>query len=315
MSNTLISLARSRVAVALFALLLLCGGAVALASCGTNAGLRGAIASIDTAGSSFVLTPRPAAGGPSGVTVTITPQTEFRGALRGFSDLTVGMQVSVQGAAQGGTNTLTATEIEDQREDAAGDKNGAQDGDQFKGTVDSTDAVHAAFGLKLADGTIKTVTTSSQTEFEGTLHRFADLTQGLRVSVKGALRADGSIAAASVEAENENDQDNAEDVEVTGTIDSISAAGSSFVLKLADGTTKTVVTNARTEFDGGFHGFADLKAGMAVEVRGTSQSGGSLLATRVHREDGGGSGDGSGGHDGSGSGGSGGGGDDGSGHH
>jgi len=312
MSNTCVPLARlihRKLAIGLLVALLLCGSILALASCGTSAGLQGTIASLNVAASSFVVTPQQNAAGVTSLTVTVSPQTEFRGSLHSFSDLTVGMLVKLQGSAQTSTATFVATEIEDEHEadDQENQHNGNHEGSQFKGTVDSVDSAHASFVLKLTDGTTKTVTVSAQTEFEGGLHSLTDLAKGTQVSVKGTLQADGSIAASSVDAENENENEpvEANEVELTGTINSLDSAHASFVLKLGDGTTKTVVTNAQTEFDGGFHGFADLKTGMAVEVRGATQTSGSLLATRVHREDSGDDHDGSGGsdgHDGSGSG-------------
>lgn len=317
MSKMLSAMAQSKIAIALFAVLLLCSGA-ALASCSSGGGLRGTIASLDLANTSFVLTPQQNSAGVTSVTVTVNPQTEFRGALHSFSDLKTGMQVSVAGTPQTSTGTLSATEVEDQHDAAddaqqtpQGDQQGdGQDASEFQGTVNSLDTAHTSFELKLADATVKTVSVSAQTEFEGTLHAFAGLTQGERVSVKGTVQADGSIAAASVEAEDENEQDDADETELKGTVSATNTAHSAFALKLADGTTHIITVNAQTEFDGGLHGLSDLKNGMSVEVRGAAQSNGDVLATRVHGEDdaSGSSGDdGHGGHGGDG-------GDDGSGH-
>ncbi len=291
MSNTPATLAhliQRKVAVGLLVALLLCGSILALASCGSSAELHGTITSLNAAASSFVVTPQQNSADVTSLTVTVSPQTEFRGALHRFADLTVGMLVKVQGTAQTSTATFAATEIEDEHE---ADNH---EGTQFKGTVESVDSAHASFVLKFADGTSKTVTVSAQTEFEGGLHSLADLMTGEQVSVKGTLQADGSIAASSVEAENEPVEAN--EVELTGMISSQDSAHASFVLKLADGTTKTIHTNAQTEFDHDINGFADLKTGMVVEVRGTTLTTGSLLATRVRLGDGGDDHGGSGGH-------------------
>jgi Domain of unknown function (DUF5666) len=89
-----------------------------------------------------------------------------------------------------------------------------------------------------------------------------------------------------------------------GTVTSIDSGHSSFKLTLEHGDAISVVVNGQTEFDGDgdFQGFSDLKVGLSVEVKGNSQSNGTIAATRVHREDTG-SGDGSsnGGDNGSGS--------------
>jgi cytochrome c-type biogenesis protein CcmE len=317
--SKLIALVHSRIAVALFAVLFLGGSGMALAACGTNGDLRGTIASIDSVAASFVLTPQQPSGGASSLTVTVSPHTAFRGALHSFADLKTGMLVTVQGAGQSSAATLTADQIEsdDGAQDQQDDHDGTQQRSDFSGTVGAINSSRSSFELKLADGSAKTVVTNAQTEFEGILHSFSDLKTGQQVSLTGNLQADGSISAARVEAENENDVEDANRVELTGTIAAVDATHSSFIIRLPNGAIKVVVTNAQTEFDGGFHGLGDLAKGMTVEVRGTTQPDGSLLASRVHREDGGDGSSGDGGTS-SGSGGSdqsGHGTDDGGGHH
>ena len=329
-------LAYRKLVSGLFLAFLLLSGAIALASCGTTAGVQGTIASVNAAASNFVVSAQQNNAGVSSVTVTVSLQTEFRGALRAFTDLRVGMHVKVSGTAQSGASAFAASEVEDEHEANNQDDqhNGDQDASQFKGTVGSVNSAQSSFTLSLTDGATKTVTVSAQTEFEGGLHSLADLTPGQHVSVKGTLQADGSIAASSVEAENEdeNEPEDANEVEVTGAIAALNSGASSFVITLAGGVIRTVATNAHTEFDGGLHGFSDLTVGMRVEVRSTTQANGVLVATRVHREDDGsddpggdnqGGADGHGGTGGSGSGSGGSGddhgggtsGDDGSGHH
>lgn len=318
MWRALALVAKNKMAVMMGALLLVGGTGVMLTSCSSGGAVRGTIASVDLAATSFILTPEQSAAGLTSITVTANPQTEFRGKLHGFSDLTTGMQVSVTGTPQTSTGTLLANEIEDQQESEAHSPNNQQAGEspgdnreavEFTGTIVGVDSAHKAFGLKLADGSTKTVTVSSETEFEGTLHGFADLAKGQQVSVKGTLQPDGSITAAHVEAEQGDgeEQGDANEQELSGAVSSIDSAHASFGLKRADGTVTAIATNAQTEFDGGFHVFADLQIGLRVEVHGTTQSGGALLAMRVHREDEGdtsssgntsGGSDDSGGHDG-----------------
>jgi uncharacterized protein DUF5666 len=110
---------------------------------------------------------------------------------------------------------------------------------------------------------------------------------------------------------NDNDND-ANEHEASGTVSSVDASGSSFVLKESGGTSVTVKASASTIFDGGLTKLGDLKVGMTVEVKGETQADGTVAASRVHGEnvnenqgdDHGGSSSGSG-SDGSGSGGSG----------
>jgi len=121
---------------------------------------------------------------------------------------------------------------------------------------------------------------------------------------------------------NDNDANDANEFEATGSVVSMDASGSSFMLKQSDGSTVQVTVSSTTIFDGGLTKLGDLKAGMTVEVKGAKQSDGTVAASRVHGEDvnedhGGsgsgssGSGSGSSGGSGSGSGSSGGGSDDG----
>jgi len=70
--------------------------------------------------------------------------------------------------------------------------------------------------------------------------------------------------------------------ETEGTISSIDAAGSRFVVKTEHGASVTVVVNSTTVFTDGLHSFADLKTGMSVEVDGNPQTDGTLTATKVH---------------------------------
>jgi hypothetical protein len=186
------------------------------------------------------------------------------------------------------------------------------DGQQAEGKVSSINSGHSSFTLTPEHGSVVTVVVNAHTEFEGGLRDFTGLKVGLDVEVTGTPRTDGSILATKVEGqdENANEKENNDQDELTGTIMSLDAANSSFVLKLAAGTTKTIEVSASTEFDGDgdFQRFSDLKVGQAVQVEGNLQSNGTLAATKVHREDnvsGGDSGSGSGSGDGGSSGGNG----------
>jgi uncharacterized membrane protein YgcG len=299
--------------VALFALLFLLGGALTACSSSGSGALTGTVASVDSAASSFTLTPQQASAGAASITVQVSPQTEFRGALHGLSDLAVGMLVMVQGSAA--SSAFAATQVEDQDQNDDHGQQGQRD--EFKGTVGPIHISNASFDLKLADGSTRLVTTDAQTEFEGTLHHFTDLATGQHVEVKGAVQADASILASSVESENENeDNENNEDAhEIEGTGPVLTVGSNSFVMQLSQRQV-TVTVATTTEFDGGLHSLADLKVGMQVEIKGTLQSNGAIAAIRVHGEDnhdgdgngdnggddhggGSGSGDGSSGHGGS----------------
>jgi hypothetical protein len=244
--------------------------------------------------------------------VHVNTGTEFHGALHGLTDLVVGMLVKVQGTSGSSAFTATQVENEDQHDERGDDAKR----EEFKGTVGAIHLANTAFDLKLADGSTRLVTTDAQTEFEGTLHSFTDLATGQRVEGKGAVQADNSILAASVEGENEDEINEEDEGEVEGTGKVLSVESDSFVMQLG-ARQVTVIVSSATDFDGGLHSLADLKVGMQVEMRGHLQSNGAIAATRVHGEDDhSGSGSGSDGGSGSGDGTSGhGGGDDPTGHH
>jgi uncharacterized protein DUF5666 len=69
--------------------------------------------------------------------------------------------------------------------------------------------------------------------------------------------------------------------QVEGSISSIDAGHTSFVVMPVQGTAVTVVVNAQTVFEEGLQNFAGLKVGMDIEAKGTRQADGSLLATKV----------------------------------
>jgi uncharacterized membrane protein YgcG len=307
------ALAHRKMIAVLLALVFLLGGALTACSSSGSGALTGTVASIDSASSSFTLTPQQASAHASSVTVHVNPQTEFRGALHSLRDLAVGMLVTVQGTAA--SSAFTATQVEDQ--DQNDDHGQEAQRDEFKGGVGLIHIANASFDLKLADGSTRLVSTDAQTEFEGTLHHFIDLATGQRVEVQGAVQADTSILAASVEGENEDeDNDNNEDAhEIEGTGPVLTVGSNSFVMELSQRQV-TVTIATTTEFDGGLHSLADLKVGMQVEIKGALQDNGAIAASRVHGEvnhdgdghggDGGGdhgggtgSGDGSSGHGGS----------------
>lgn len=174
------------------------------------------------------------------------------------------------------------------------DRNGASPGTpggeaEVSGTIaaGSFAGSCAARNLAFLVGTTR-VTTNASTMFRD--GACGDLKGGSRVEVKGARQADGSILAASVEGEGDddrNDDDNNEDdrgeAELRGTIAPGSLAGSCASNSLSFTVSSTPVkTNGSTEFKNASCG--SLKAGDSVEVKGGRQADGSVLASRVERK-------------------------------
>ena len=197
-------------------------------------------------------------------------------------------------AASGAPLPLVGQSTQHSGNDANDDHGGSQnvnhnDGQQAEGTIKSINAGQSSFVLTPEHGADVTVVVNGQTIFEEGVKNFASLAVGQHIEVKGTRQADGSLLAAKIEGQNvnddANDDQNANEREMRGTVSSVNAAGSTFVVKLSDGSTTTVHVSSATAFDGGFSSFADLKVGMAVEVRGNLQADNSVAATRVHRED------------------------------
>jgi hypothetical protein len=108
---------------------------------------------------------------------------------------------------------------------------------------------------------------------------FGALKVGLLVEIHGSMQ--GTV----VNAQDVNVEDalDAVETEFSGTLASIGGTCPALTLSV-DG--KAVVTAASTEFAKAACG--DLKAGMLVEVKGTTQSDGSIAASRVQVDDNGG---------------------------
>jgi hypothetical protein len=117
-----------------------------------------------------------------------------------------------------------------------------------------------------------TVGTTAQTTFAG--GACADVKTGVTVEAKGTRQAEGSIAAQSVRLEIEDVE-----VEVEGVVSALSGVCPALAFTVS-GT--TVRTDASTVYPGGT--CADVKAGGSVDVDGTRQTDGSLLAKTLKVE-------------------------------
>jgi len=98
--------------------------------------------------------------------------------------------------------------------------------------------------------------------------------------VKGALNADGSIAATSIEVEDvdpgHGDDDHHESVEFSGTVTAVSSTSLTVGSNTAALTPSTVVKNGNDSAS-----IADIKTGQRVEVKADRDSAGHLTATLV----------------------------------
>jgi hypothetical protein len=146
---------------------------------------------------------------------------------------------------------------------------------ELEGTIDSLAAPDLVVGGHA-------IHTDAQTTFRigGAAGSFADLEQGEQVEVEGTQQPDGSILASEIKTEDENEGPDVEnEVELRGAVSAISGADLTVAGHL-------VHTNAMTSFDGdGASSLADIKVNAVVEVRGSLETDGSILASRVKLDD------------------------------
>ena len=113
-----------------------------------------------------------------------------------------------------------------------------------------------------------------------------DLNVAASVSISSgsAIVTPTFTATSSPVAQNENEQENEDgEVEVTGSI--ASASGKSFTLNVNQTSGQlTFTTDSSTEFESPLVGVGSLTAGMIVEVKAVTESGGALLARKVEAE-------------------------------
>ncbi len=233
---------------------------------GGQAQAQGTVQSVDSGSMSFTVQESDG----SVVTVDTDSSTMFEmgGQPASFSDLAVGQTVEVEGTAQS-DGSILASQVNIEVEET-----------EVSGTVQSIDSGSMSFTVQESDGTMVTIDTNSSTVFRmgNQSASFTDLAVGDSVEVTGITQADGSVLASRVNIEAPETQP----VEIQGTVSSIDTTGGTFVVTTASGDV-TVDTNASTQWHGQGHpsGIGDLAVGDQVQVEGTMQGDGSLLAGSV----------------------------------
>jgi hypothetical protein len=122
------------------------------------------------------------------------------------------------------------------------------------------------------------VTASTVVRHGGSTVALSSIKAGDRVHVKAALQSNGSYTATDVNVQNQGSS------EVTGSVVSVDAVAKTFVVSTDSGNV-TVTTTDSTKFtkDGAAATFADLAAGLHVDVEGTMTAAG-LTADEVDIE-------------------------------
>lgn len=157
---------------------------------------------------------------------------------------------------------------------------GSSAGEEIEGLVLTVNA--AANTLTVADlrlGTVTVVVNDKTDILHGDVSiPLSGVTPGMRAHVKALLQSDGTYLATEIRLQDVNG--NREDL--TGTVASVNAATSSFLLNTVTGSL-AVQTNTSTQItkDGQPASFSDLATGQNVEVIGALQPDGSVLAATV----------------------------------
>jgi hypothetical protein len=218
-------------------------------------------------------------------TVIIPAGTPIRhdGGTLTCAQLVAGMRAHVKGMKNG--TTVTATEIRVEGNPGPGNPGPPPppiNEVEVKGTVSAIASRSCATGVVsftlMTSGTSVSVTTNASTVFEETT--CATLAVNDKIEVKGT-RQGNSVLATKVEGEDDDRNDDRNKVELKGTL------GAWDTTKCSTGVSSTVSgkafsTNASTRFKDTT--CAGLKQGDSVEVEGTAQAGGSVLAATVEKK-------------------------------
>jgi hypothetical protein len=204
-------------------------------------------------------------------TVVVPAGTPIRhgGTMVDFSQLRVGDRVHVH-ATKNGTD-MTATEIELQTSNPGNPGPPVDHEVELEGAVSSVSGSCPSLSFMVSG---KKVTTSASTQFKG--GTCSQIVNGTMVEMQGTTQANGSVSASRVEIKKQEDQ---EEVELTGAISGLGGSCPNLTLTVSS---KSVTTNASTRFKDTT--CRSLKNGDKVEVNGTKQSNGSVLATSVAKD-------------------------------
>jgi hypothetical protein len=182
-----------------------------------------------------------------------------------LADIEVGDHVQARGSMEG--TTLVATEIKVQD---TGRDNDDVDEVEVEGTIAGLSSTSTCPLVSFMIGATR-VTTSAATAFDDVT--CATLANNLLVEVEGIRQGDGSILARKVEAEAGADEVEGFVFEFSGVA---SCSNTTFRVGPTLSLSTRVVTNSSTSFS-----CATLANGVRVEVEGTRQADGSILAASV----------------------------------
>ncbi len=202
----------------------------------------------------------------AGRKVAVTDATTIRkdDAAATFADLMLGTPVEIEGTLNA-DGTVTASEIRIE------DRNDAERV-AFVGTLEQI----AGNTLTVSGRTVNVGSATMIVKGDTTL-TLADLKVGDHVLVRGTVQADMSINATRIRVLPRDDDDELEEMHVTGSVTAVGA--NTFTI----GDT-VITTDANTDFEGsGIQSLADLKVGDSAFAEVVKQADGSLLAKEVKK--------------------------------
>jgi len=217
----------------------------------------------------------------AGRVVTTDSSTEFvqGSARRAFADLQVGMRVHVKGRMAGDSVTATSILMRD-----AGPSPGPGNGPtvEVSGAIDSLSGAASAFQFKIGSRVVKG---GSATAFVGSSNgpaSFVDLKNGSLVEVTGQ-QGDGFVQASRIHVEDAGGGGGGE-VSVRGTLTAIGGAKPNLLLTVGSTTVRTTSTT-EVKQHGNTLSLDALKSGQSLQVEGSRQSDGSIVAKKISIED------------------------------
>jgi hypothetical protein len=153
-------------------------------------------------------------------------------------------------------------------------------GEEIEGLVQSADASSLTVLDQRLGAVIIQTDANTVVRRGGTTIPLSQIQVGQRVHVKALLQSGNTYLATEIVLQDTNVGGHRE---VSGTVRSVDTAAKSFVVDAGGGVLITVTTDSSTMFKrhGGSAAFVDVVAGTMVDVNGTLQAGGSVLAQKV----------------------------------
>ena len=248
--------------------------------------IEGKVTAVDTTGGTLTIQDQRLGS----VVVTVDDNTVIRHGWQivALADIKIGAQVHVKASPQDGGGFLAAAVFVQNNGNGGGAQgsSGAECDTEIQGTVSAIDCGAGTMTVTTDSGDVS-VTFDTNTVFFAKGHTASTCDQiqtGDSVEVCGT-QGDTSVLAAKVNFEAPEAPDTCED-EVSGTVSSIDCGAGTMVVTTDSGDVTVALTDT-TAFFGPHHAAAacgDIATGDAVEVEGTLQDDGSVVACKVSFE-------------------------------